>query len=868
MENQTVEPEKMGFLSEKGLDLVESLICSDRVASTLYAEAADIDVRKKGRELCDVMSAFRHVAYKLGLKGGDVGILELALRLLEEMPCDESQAIDGHQRIVAAKTAVCLGGIAELAEKQRDKILEYLRAKYYQRDGEGEAEKYFVFDEKGVPVRMKKPISGKTPINELLNLLTYIEKEEVARGNEPCENVRISVLEFLVRRLVTKNEDVIGGPGKYLGLRHFRKVLERSPDSLSSGTIGGKAANEMLAKAALEQDTPEFDDWFCEVRSLSDEMRERVVLKPGLEWFRETPTRYIGTHVFREVLNYEANQGLAETCVLKGPYTRGQSVDPTIFKRIGEAMIGTKLAERTEPQDNDGTESPEQTEPKLKKGAEFPEHIERQLRMLFREIHEWGVPIIVRSSSEMEDKQGASFAGMYESVVVANNGDFESDFEKFKDAIRKVYGSAFSGDVFSYRQKLALLSGDEEMGLFIQAVCGEKHGDLYYPDASGVGFSKCRQTFGREGQNGVMKVAAGLGEIIVDQGVGRIIIFGDKFHVPLEGQKNQLELRVIDLKSGEVVTKKAAEVLQERECSRGLKWAQDRKAVVKNFNFKDIFIAQEPEFALRMEYILQKLQHLMGYEAVDIEFTAQFIEGEWIINLIQCRPYTLPESLVPARMPESVKPEQILVQGEGAVNNARVRDVEYVFYVDPAIFGEEGLRERYAVWNVLSKVNERLKGKYMCVALGRWGSGDECSGIPGVKFCHFSNAAAVLEIRKEQKGTESTGTHFANVAGDVDMVFGNIDPEVLGPDVFLGEEGNIFTELFESDPESMKMAKFIRVYDVNKRSEEKGWKQEGQKRPTVLHYASDTTSEGKPYALWHSPRGKNLPVTADELDDD
>src|SRR5665811_1668932 len=99
------------------------------------------------------------------------------------------------------------------------------------------------------------------------------------------------------------------------------------------------------------------------------------------------------------------------------------------------------------------THAPELRE-KLLHGA-FPSDIREQ----FVEMLEYfgQSPIIVRSSSLLEDDFGNAFAGKYESVFCVNQGTPEQRLDEFLAAIRRTYASTLSPEALIYRQSRGLL---------------------------------------------------------------------------------------------------------------------------------------------------------------------------------------------------------------------------------------------------------------------------------------------------------------------------------------------------------------------------------------------------------------------------
>ena len=98
-------------------------------------------------------------------------------------------------------------------------------------------------------------------------------------------------------------------------------------------------------------------------------------------------------------------------------------------------------------------------------------------------------PIIVRSSSILEDGFGNAFAGKYESVFCSNSGSMEQRVEELENAIRTVYASTMSKSALDYRSRRGLQERDEQMALLVQRVSGSYYGQYYMPCAAGVGYS-------------------------------------------------------------------------------------------------------------------------------------------------------------------------------------------------------------------------------------------------------------------------------------------------------------------------------------------------------------------------------------------
>ena len=128
-------------------------------------------------------------------------------------------------------------------------------------------------------------------------------------------------------------------------------------------------------------------------------------------------------------------------------------------------------------------------------------------------------PIIVRSSSLLEDNFGTAFAGKYESVFCSNQGERARRLQDFLCAVRAVYASIVSEEALAYRSQRALLGQDEQMALLVQRVSGARYGDLFYPQAAGVGFSFNPYVWHKtiDPEAGVLRLVFGLGTRAVDR---------------------------------------------------------------------------------------------------------------------------------------------------------------------------------------------------------------------------------------------------------------------------------------------------------------------------------------------------------------
>ncbi len=130
-----------------------------------------------------------------------------------------------------------------------------------------------------------------------------------------------------------------------------------------------------------------------------------------------------------------------------------------------------------------------------------------------------GVPVIVRSSSLLEDRVGSAFSGKYKSLFLANQGTKKERLAALLDAVAEIYASMFGPDPIEYRQERGLLDFDEQMGILIQEVVGTRNGKYFFPAFAGVAFSKNEFRWSPRitRDDGLVRLVPGLGTRAVDR---------------------------------------------------------------------------------------------------------------------------------------------------------------------------------------------------------------------------------------------------------------------------------------------------------------------------------------------------------------
>ena len=450
-------------------------------------------------------------------------------------------------------------------------------------------------------------------------------------------------------------------------------------------------------------------------------------------------------------------------------------------------------------------------------------------------------PLIVRSSSLLEDRLGASFAGKYKSLFLANQGPKQQRLKALVGAITEVYASTFSPDAIEYRTEHGMIDFAEEMAILIQEVVGSRVGDYFFPAFAGVAFSTNEfcwsQRIRRE--DGLLRIVPGLGTRAVDR-------LSDDYPILVSpGQPNlsvnvtteekirysPRKLDALNLKTNSFVTVDLQDVLKScgpdyplfskilsvagpdglRRPTYAGKASEDNDFVV---TFDGLF--QDTDFLQQLRSVLGILQSAMN-GPVDIEFAHDGANP----YLLQCRYQSFSRQSQPAVIPAGVAQQNILFSANRYVPNGVVSGITHIVYVDPAQYGDlENRTDLLEVGKAIGKLNEILpKRRFILMGPGRWGSrGDIRLGV-SITYADINNTAMLIEIAKKRKGylpELSFGTHFFQ-----DLVEASIrylplypdDPGVTFDEQFFLNSPNSFSELL---PEFEGLEQTIRVIDVTK----------------------------------------------------
>ncbi|KXK51032.1 MAG: phosphoenolpyruvate synthase [Chlorobi bacterium OLB5] len=453
-------------------------------------------------------------------------------------------------------------------------------------------------------------------------------------------------------------------------------------------------------------------------------------------------------------------------------------------------------------------------------------------------------PLVVRSSSLLEDQFGAAFSGKYKSLFIANQGTKQEKLSALLDAISEVYASTFGPDPIEYRAERGLLDFREEMGIMIQEVVGTNIGKYFMPAFAGVAFSnnEFRWSPRIKREDGLIRLVPGLGTRAVDR-------LGDDYPILLAPGQPNLRVNVsfveklkytpqfidlIDLKTNEFESHKISDIIKETGNEYpGLK---SMVSIVKDnhitqpmglnpdFQNEDLIITFEGLinngiFVPQMKLLLDTLQEGMRHP-VDIEFASNGKD----FYILQCRSQTKSRETQPDPIPRDIPRKKVLFTANKYVSNGKVPEISHIVYVDPVSYNNIGSKEELVeVGRAVSKLNKILpKRKFILMGPGRWGSrGDIKLGV-NVTYSDINNTAMLIEVAK-QVGNYipdlSFGTHFFQ-----DLVESSIrylplypdDEDIIFNEVFFRKSENMLEHLV---PEYRHLEDTVKVIDVTHSSE-------------------------------------------------
>jgi hypothetical protein len=470
----------------------------------------------------------------------------------------------------------------------------------------------------------------------------------------------------------------------------------------------------------------------------------------------------------------------------------------------------------------------------------FPEEGIARLQDLLAEVGQ--VPLIVRSSSLLEDNFGSAFAGKYDSYFCPNQGTPEENLIALTEAVKRVYASVHNPSALLYRQRKGLLDYDERMAVLIQKVEGRRFGDRHFPAVAGVAFSRNPFRWNRKirQEDGLLRLVWGLGTRAVDRVSSDYPRMVALSHPQLRPERTAKAIRkysqhyvdLIDLAENRMKTLPVAEVVSSDYPGIRLLASLDKGDYMQPiftlggdldpymmvFTFDGL--VQDKRFVSAMRTILKTLEE--AYQLpVDVEFAidilAEHPRPKYNFHLLQCRPLTSHE-WEEVGFPTDVPEEDKFFSAHKLVPHGVVSEIRYIVYVDPEMYSRIPKRSvKLEIGRVIGRLNKQLENeRFILMGPGRWGSSNIDLGVK-VTYADIFNTQVLVEIamRKEGETPEvSYGTHFFQ-----DLVESRIYPLPLYPDdegvifnrAFLDSASNVLPKLLPADA---PYADYVKVIDV------------------------------------------------------
>ncbi|MBI9098716.1 MAG: hypothetical protein JEY91_09570, partial [Spirochaetaceae bacterium] len=596
-------------------------------------------------------------------------------------------------------------------------------------------------------------------------------------------NETIEIRVKLIDRFISNQLPYIGIAKHHINVRDIGKLTDNFYGGTSkAGRIGGKAAGIILAHKILHPSIGESDD--------------------ELEKYITIPESYFfNSEMFSDFVDYNNFH-----------YFHSQK-----YKGHKELQKDFEVIDKTIMD------------------AEMPPSQIKIIKSFLEKIGD-SSPLILRSSTLLEDNMGYSFSGKYDSIFISNQGKIKDRIEEFIYAYKKVHISTFALDPIIYRQDHDLLDFDERMNVLVQKVVGTKCGKYFLPAAAGVAFSyngyRWNPKIKRE--EGLIRLVYGLGTRAVDR-VGndypRMISLSHptlrpEITPPQIRKYSQKTVDVINLETKDLESIPFVDLMNDVDLPELFNAVSINKdgllapPLFKTERFDpssacitfDNLISKTP-FIKIMKKSLKKLEEAYR-KPVDVEFA-------WHDNklfILQCRPLNIRKITEKITIPSNISKDRMLFTNKNCITSDTVKKIEYIVYVDPKAYNMLKTHlEKVEIGRAVHEINRTLSEKrFALFGPGRWGSSDISLGVK-VGYNDINKTLILGEIAFDKGGSTpevSFGTHFFN-----DLVEANIISIALYPD----REDTFFNEQFflgstnkieEITPEISHLKEIIHIIDV------------------------------------------------------
>jgi hypothetical protein len=611
----------------------------------------------------------------------------------------------------------------------------------------------------------------------------FLQAEELNTA-ETAEENQSKMVQHLCRHLIGREDNILELARRYFTLDDLLSYKARM---IGTGFIGGKAVGMLLARRILEAEPD--SDW--------------------TDCLEQHDSFFVGSNVY---YSYIVNNGWWELYA--------EQKTPAGYFKAG-AQLHEKMLSGT-----------------------FPEQLREDFQSMLDYYGQY--PIIVRSSSLLEDSFGSAFAGKYDSFFCANQGSPEDRYAVFEDAVRKIFASTMSEDALTYRKQRGLDQQVEQMGLLVQRVSGAYQKQYYFPELAGVGISYNTFVWDKQmdPRAGMLRLVLGLGTRAVDRVEGdypRIVALDEPMKLPLKGYEDirrfsQKDVDLVNIDDNDLQSLPLFKLIGEgvelnlerygvpdRETMTRLRERGRLGQQVWLLTFEHLLT--KTDFPAKMQRLLKTLEKAYQYP-VDIEFTVNNnSEGTAKINLLQCRPLQTKGLKKRVNIPEQVPEEKVFFSASGGFMGGNTAlPIKRVIWVDAKQYSRLSLSEKHEVARLIGRLNRRIKDREhqptLLLGPGRWGTSTPSLGVP-VKFSEINNMAAIGEIAFKEGNLMpelSFGSHFFQDLVEADIFYLSLFPDTFPCELnseWLYQSSNALEGLMPSSSHFKPVVKIIDLQDKN-----------------------------------------------------
>lgn len=407
-------------------------------------------------------------------------------------------------------------------------------------------------------------------------------------------------------------------------------------------------------------------------------------------------------------------------------------------------------------------------------------------------------PLAVRSSSLLEDDMSHPFAGIYRTIMLANNAaDPEKRLAHLCEAVKLVYASTFHNNAKAYIENTSHRIEQEKMAAVIQRVVGQAHNHRFYPHFAGVAQSYNYYPVGPQtAEEGVVQMALGLGRTVVDGGnicrfspahpkltpqyssAREMVKDSQKLFYSLDLGMGEQDPITLDDALGDIRVFSLADAEADGALALlGSRYDADNDLITEGPDAKGPWVVT---FANILKYdsmplpgVIQKLLDItsegMGC-AVEVEFACDMGDhGRQVARgtprrpptmyALQMRPIVTKSELTMVET-DTFADQQVVCRTQQAMGHGSYDGLCDIVFVrrdkfDPA--------ESPAIARELGTFNKELAREcrpYILIGPGRWGSCDHWLGIP-VTWAQISGAKIIIEASPVGYHVDpSQGSHF------------------------------------------------------------------------------------------------------------